>query len=129
MNIDFIFLAQKKSVEVNWTKIGEIEKIPISKRHIKPDGSCYQHYQLKFSCKTDRKFWALPDISMTDEEETGELNEETGRTFTVPEDFIQYERQELMEMRQIMEEKYPLFLTQPLNLPPLLDCVKAYHRE
>ena len=65
---------------------------------------------------------------MTDEEETEELNEETGRTFTVPEDFIQYERQELMEILKIMEEKYPLFLMRPLNLPEL-DCVKAYHRE
>ena len=65
---------------------------------------------------------------MTDEEETEELNEEYGRFFPVPEDFIQYERHELMEMRQIMEEKYPLFLTRPLNLPEL-GCVKAYHRE
>ena len=62
---------------------------------------------------------------MTDDEE---IDEEYGRFFPVPEDFIQYERQELIEMRQIMEEKYPLFLTRPLNLPEL-DCVKAYHRE
>ena len=104
------------------------EKIPVSDRLKNSDGSKYNYCYLKFSCKPDRKFWALPDISITDEEETEELSEEAEITFTVPNDFIQYERQELMEMRQIMEEKYPLFLMRGLDLP-MLDCVKAYHRE
>ena len=57
---------------------------------------------------------------MTDEED---LEKEHDITYTVPEDFIQFERDELMEMRL-----HPLSLMRPLNLPPL-DCVKAYHRE
>ena len=108
-------------MEVKWTKLGKTEQIPISSRRTKPDGSkCRPYYWLKFSCTTDRQFWNLPDISMTDEEHH---EEEHDINLTVSEDFIQFERDELMEMRL-----HPLSLMRPLNLPPL-DCVKAYHRE
>ena len=107
-------------MDVNWTRIGKTEKIQISSRHTNPDGSKYSCYWLKFSCNPDKKYWVLPDISVTDEEG---LDEEHGKTFTVPRDFIQYQREDLMEIRLC-----PLSLMRPLNLPPL-DCVKAYHRE
>lgn len=114
------YLAQDHSVDVNWTKLGKTEKIPISSIRTHPIyGTKCNYYCLKYACTSDRKFWDLPDISMTDEED---LDEEHVITFTVPEDFIQFERDELMEMRL-----HPLSL-RPLNLPPL-DCVKAYHRE
>ena len=106
-------------MEVHW-KNGETQWQPLATHGTNPDGSKYNYYWLRFSCKPDRKFWPLPDISMTDEED---LDEEHGKTFTVPKDFIQYEKDKLLEIR--LE---PLSLMRPLNLPPL-DCVKAYHRE
>ena len=102
-------------MDVKWERIGKEENIPISSRQ-----NYFNYYRLKFSCNPDRKYWVLPDISATDEEG---LDEEQSQTFTVPSDFIQYQREDLMEMRL-----HPLSLMRPLNLPPL-DCVKAYHRE
>ena len=107
-------------VEVNWTNIGKAEIINISKAQTKT-GFKYSYFDLSFSCKPGLKFWPLPDISMTDEEELDE--EEHGKTSVVPKDFIKYEKDKLLEIR--LE---PLSLMRPLNLP-VLDCVKAYHRE
>ena len=106
-------------MEVHW-KNGETEWQTIKTKGINPDNLKFAYFWLKFSCKPDRKFWPLPDISMTDEEE---LDEEHSKTFIVPKDFIQYEKDELLEIR--LE---PLSLIRPLNLPAL-DCVKAYHKE
>ena len=93
----------------------------ISSRRTNPiNGRTYDYFWLRFSCKPDLKVWDLPDYSVTDEEG---LDEEHGKTFTVPTDFIQYQREDLMEIRL-----RPLSLMRPLNLPPL-DCVKAYHKE
>ena len=106
-------------MEVNWTKLGKTEKVTINPtKRTNHDGSIFTHYKLKFSCTTDRKFWDLPDISVTEEED---LDDKDGIAFTIPSDFRQYEREELMEMRL-----HPKSLMRPINLPPL-DCVKAYH--
>ena len=51
-------LAQDHSVDVYWTGIRKIKKIPIKRKYKSPDGSKNQHLapMLKFSCKPIEEF-------------------------------------------------------------------------
>ena len=122
--IDSLFnsATDKQHILIHWPLIGKTGWKRISTQKKKPDGTQFNHYNFKFSCTSQWKFWGLPDISMTETDEEEE-NEANNKTYKVPIKLIQYERKKLLEMRS-----FPLSLMRPLNLPEL-DCVQTYHSE